>query len=154
MALAATRAAQLTTTGLESLGWTDAEAAQVAAHAHVARVFAVHRSDIEVRGPQGLDRIDRATAGGLDGVAVGDWLELTDAGGVARILERRNAITRKAAGEHVHRQVLSANVDRLISNDVALLRYPSAAATSVVLLLTVLITIGIMLRFVNIRKEL
>ena len=114
MALAATRAAQLTTTGLESLGWTDAEAAQVAAHAHVARVFAVHRSDIEVRGPQGLDRIDRATAGGLDGVAVGDWLELTDAGGVARILERRNAITRKAAGEHVHRQVLSANVDRLL----------------------------------------
>jgi putative spermidine/putrescine transport system permease protein len=37
---------------------------------------------------------------------------------------------------------------------VALLRYPSAAATSVVLLITVLIVIGIMLRFVNIRKEL
>ncbi|HMB48426.1 MAG TPA: ABC transporter permease [Afifellaceae bacterium] len=48
----------------------------------------------------------------------------------------------------------SANVGRLIANDVALLRYPSAAATSVVLLITVLITIGIMLRFVNIRKEL
>lgn len=48
----------------------------------------------------------------------------------------------------------SANVGRLISNDVALLRYPSAAATSVILLITVLITIGIMLRFVNIRKEL
>jgi putative spermidine/putrescine transport system permease protein len=48
----------------------------------------------------------------------------------------------------------SANVGRLISNDVALLQYPSAAATSVVLLITVLITIGIMLRFVNIRKEL
>ena len=48
----------------------------------------------------------------------------------------------------------SANVGRLISNDVALLRYPSAAATSVVLLITVLIVIGIMLRFVNIRKEL
>lgn len=48
----------------------------------------------------------------------------------------------------------SANVGRLISNDVALLRYPSAAATSVVLLVTVLIVIGIMLRFVNIRKEL
>ena len=48
----------------------------------------------------------------------------------------------------------SANVGRLISNDVSLLRYPSAAATSVVLLLTVLIVIGILLRFVNIRKEL
>ena len=48
----------------------------------------------------------------------------------------------------------SANVGRLISNDVALLQYPSAAATAVVLLLTVLIVIGILLRFVDIRKEL
>ncbi len=48
----------------------------------------------------------------------------------------------------------SANVGRLISNDIALLQYPSAAATAVVLLGTVLITIGILLRFVDIRKEL
>lgn len=48
----------------------------------------------------------------------------------------------------------SANVGRLISNDIALLAYPSASATAVVLLLTVLIVIGIMLRFVDIRKEL
>ncbi|MEM7446071.1 MAG: ABC transporter permease [Pseudomonadota bacterium] len=47
-----------------------------------------------------------------------------------------------------------ANVGRLISNDVGLLQYPSASATAVVLLLTVLITIAIMLRFVDIRKEL
>jgi putative spermidine/putrescine transport system permease protein len=48
----------------------------------------------------------------------------------------------------------SANVGRLISNDIALLQYPSAAATAVILLLTVLIVIGILLRFVDIRKEL
>jgi putative spermidine/putrescine transport system permease protein len=48
----------------------------------------------------------------------------------------------------------SANVGRLISNDIALLQYPSAAATAVVLLLTVLIVIGTLLRFVDIRKEL
>lgn len=48
----------------------------------------------------------------------------------------------------------SANVGRLISNDIALLAYPSAAATAVVLLLAVLIVIGILLRFVDIRKEL
>jgi putative spermidine/putrescine transport system permease protein len=48
----------------------------------------------------------------------------------------------------------SANVGRLISNDMGLLQYPSAAATSIVLLVTVLITIAIMLRFVDIRKEL
>ncbi|WP_108259179.1 ABC transporter permease [Mangrovicoccus ximenensis] len=47
-----------------------------------------------------------------------------------------------------------ANVGRLISNDIALLQYPSAAATAVVLLCTVLITIAILLRFVDIRKEL
>lgn len=48
----------------------------------------------------------------------------------------------------------SANVGRLISNDIALLQYPSASATAVILLCTVLIVIGIMLRFVDIRKEL
>lgn len=48
----------------------------------------------------------------------------------------------------------SANVGRLISNDIALLQYPSAAATAVVLLCTVLLVIGIFLRFVDIRKEL
>lgn len=47
-----------------------------------------------------------------------------------------------------------ANVGRLISNDIGLLQYPSAAATAVVLLCTVLIVIAILLRFVNIRKEL
>jgi putative spermidine/putrescine transport system permease protein len=48
----------------------------------------------------------------------------------------------------------SANVGRLISNDIALLQYPSAAATAVVLLGTVLIMISAMLRLVDIRKEL
>jgi putative spermidine/putrescine transport system permease protein len=47
-----------------------------------------------------------------------------------------------------------ANVGRLISNDIGLLQYPSAAATAVVLLITVLLMIGAMLRLVDIRKEL
>src|SRR6056297_2032825 len=48
----------------------------------------------------------------------------------------------------------SANVGRLISNDIGLLQYPSASATAIVLLGTVLIVIAILLRFVDIRKEL
>ena len=48
----------------------------------------------------------------------------------------------------------SANVGRLISNDIGLLQYPSASATAVILLITVLMLIGILLRFVDIRKEL
>ncbi|MDB3930961.1 ABC transporter permease [Paracoccaceae bacterium] len=47
-----------------------------------------------------------------------------------------------------------ANMGRLISNDISLLQYPSACATAVVLLATVVIMISIMLRFVDIRKEL
>ena len=47
-----------------------------------------------------------------------------------------------------------ANVGRLISNDISLLQYPSASATAVVLLCTVLLLIAILLRFVDIRKEL
>ncbi|MBC2834224.1 ABC transporter permease subunit [Paragemmobacter straminiformis] len=48
----------------------------------------------------------------------------------------------------------SANVGRLISNDVGLLQYPSASATAVVLLVTVLMVVGLLLRLVDIRKEL
>lgn len=48
----------------------------------------------------------------------------------------------------------SASVGRIISNEIGLLQYPAASASAVVLLLTVLIMISIMLRFVDIRKEL
>lgn len=48
----------------------------------------------------------------------------------------------------------SANVGRLVSNDIGLLQYPSASATSVVLLLAVLGLVAVMLRLVDIRKEL
>jgi len=48
----------------------------------------------------------------------------------------------------------SASVGRMISNEIGLLQYPAASASAVVLLLTVLIMIFIMMRFVDIRKEL
>jgi len=48
----------------------------------------------------------------------------------------------------------SANVGRMIQNDVGLLQYPSASATAVILLATVLLLIGALLRLVDIRKEL
>lgn len=48
----------------------------------------------------------------------------------------------------------SASVGRVISNEIALLQYPAAAASAVVLLCTVLIMIAVMMRFVDIRKEL
>ena len=48
----------------------------------------------------------------------------------------------------------SASVGRMISNEIGLLQYPAASASAVVLLATVLIMIAIMLRFVDIRREL
>ncbi|MEM9355090.1 MAG: ABC transporter permease [Pseudomonadota bacterium] len=48
----------------------------------------------------------------------------------------------------------SASVGRVISNEIGLLQYPAAAASAVVLLCTVLIMISIMMRFVDVRKEL
>ncbi len=48
----------------------------------------------------------------------------------------------------------SASVGRIIQNEIALLQYPAAAASAVVLLLTVLIMIAVMMRLVDIRKEL
>ncbi len=48
----------------------------------------------------------------------------------------------------------SASVGRVISNEISLLQYPAASASAVILLLTVLIMIGTLLRFVDIRKEL
>ncbi|MBX2853660.1 MAG: ABC transporter permease [Rhodobacteraceae bacterium] len=48
----------------------------------------------------------------------------------------------------------SASVGRLIQNETALLQYPAAAASAVVLLIVVLMMIGLMMRLVDIRKEL
>ena len=48
----------------------------------------------------------------------------------------------------------SATVGLMISNQIALLQYPAAAANAVVLLLVVLLMVGAILRAVDIRKEL
>lgn len=48
----------------------------------------------------------------------------------------------------------SANMGRLIQNDVGLLQYPSASATSVLLLVVTMMIIGVFLKLVDIRKEL
>ncbi len=48
----------------------------------------------------------------------------------------------------------SASVGRVISNEIGLLQYPAASASAVVLLITVLLMVGTMLRLVDIRREL
>ena len=48
----------------------------------------------------------------------------------------------------------SASVGRMISNEIGLLQYPAASASAVILLVTVLMMVGAMLRMVDIRREL
>ena len=48
----------------------------------------------------------------------------------------------------------SASVGLMMMNAMSLLQYPAAAANAVVLLLVVLMTVGVMMRLVDIRKEL
>jgi putative spermidine/putrescine transport system permease protein len=48
----------------------------------------------------------------------------------------------------------SASVGLMMMNAMSLLQYPAAAANAVVLLLLVLLTVGVMMRLVDIRKEL
>lgn len=48
----------------------------------------------------------------------------------------------------------SASVGRMISNEIGLLQYPAASASAVILLITVLLMVGAMLRMVDIRREL
>ncbi|MDN2658877.1 ABC transporter permease [Neptunomonas phycophila] len=49
---------------------------------------------------------------------------------------------------------LSASVGVLIYNEISLLQYPAAAAGAVILLITVLIMLSILFRFINIKQEL
>jgi putative spermidine/putrescine transport system permease protein len=48
----------------------------------------------------------------------------------------------------------TASVGLMMMNAMSLLQYPAAAANAVVLLLLVLMTVGVMMRLVDIRKEL
>ncbi len=48
----------------------------------------------------------------------------------------------------------SASVGLMISNEVALLQYPAAAANAVVLLAVVLLMVGAIVRLIDLRKEL
>ena len=48
----------------------------------------------------------------------------------------------------------SASVGLMISNEISLLQYPAAAANAVMLLVVVMLMVGVILRAVDIRKEL
>jgi ribosome biogenesis GTPase len=112
---------------LHDLGWdaffaAQADAADVDAELRPARVVAEHRGAYRVAGDRPEEwavlpgRVRRAAADATALPAVGDWVLVrpaTSTGGqttVDRVLERRSAFTRKAAGQDTA-QVVAANVD-------------------------------------------
>jgi ribosome biogenesis GTPase len=108
---------------LATLGWDDrreAELRELAPGLRPARVSADHGPSVVLVGPDG--ERPGAVAGRLrlEGATpvAGDWVGVRGSGGaegerVERILPRRSAVVRKAAGAVTREQVLAANVDVL-----------------------------------------
>ena len=77
----------------------------------VCRVFAQHRSHLELLSESGL--IELALHPSLPAITVGDWVLLTPEGQFLRLLERQSLFHRKAPGRKVAEQLVAANVDTL-----------------------------------------
>ena len=143
----------LRTLSLEELGWTATLASHVTADQAAlrpARVASVYSAHVEVwlgdtAGPRMASLRGRAMRDAPEGgVAVGDWALMAPAAEgsedvvVERILPRRTAFVRQAAGERSEPQAIAANVDRVLVvtsvegdfNARRLERYLVAVATS------------------------
>lgn len=105
---------------LQQLGWNAHFQSQLTEHElalPIARVFAVHRDMLDVRGAgfDGRATPPRADDEGTPAATVGDWLILDDTGKrVQRVLERKSLFRRKRAGTDRGIQLLAANVDTLL----------------------------------------
>lgn len=74
-----------------------------------ARVFAQHRSYVELYSEQGNQRLFYTPS--MPPLTVGDWVLLNDDGTFYRALERLSCFSRKASGSKVSEQLIASNVD-------------------------------------------
>lgn len=77
------------------------------------RVSDVHRNRVEAFGVAGAVGLPMVALLAETGVTVGDWILLDQSGAVVRILERKSALKRRAAGDNPSAQLIAANVDSL-----------------------------------------
>ncbi|GAB4388413.1 ribosome small subunit-dependent GTPase A [Albidovulum sp.] len=107
---------ELTGVTLTELGWHPRLGEQIddsaAAGLVPMRVTGVHRDRVSALGEAGPAALALPSGLPAGDVAVGDWI-LADAGAgrVARLLERRSRIFRRAAGDASREQLIVANVD-------------------------------------------
>ncbi len=76
---------------------------------HPARIVEQHRSRVVVATATGVQEV--LLQHSMPAMVVGDWLLLDNDGQFVRLLERSTCFRRKAAGEKVDWQLISANVD-------------------------------------------
>lgn len=74
-----------------------------------ARVFAHHRSRIEMQTEAGLCTL--ALSANMPSLTVGDWVLLNDKGAFIRLLDRNSLFARKAPGSDISAQLIAANID-------------------------------------------
>lgn len=74
-----------------------------------ARVFEHHRSNVEVLSEQGS--ITTPITASTPPLTVGDWVLLDSSQRIHRVLDRKSAFKRRAAGPEVTEQFMAANVD-------------------------------------------
>ena len=95
---------------LLALGWTEGMSHHLSAGLEPARVTAVHRGRVAVRGPEGSRQAP--VAGTLlhegDAPVVGDWVGVEPGGAVREVLPRLGVL-RRSDGPRI--EVLAANVD-------------------------------------------
>jgi len=79
-----------------------------------ARLSRVHRAKVIALGEAGMVELTMPPGLSTAEVAVGDWVLIAPEGErVARVLERKSHLQRRAAGEDAHAQLIAANVDTL-----------------------------------------
>lgn len=98
---------------LPSLGWQPSLQQQLAleecVNTHPQRIVEQHRSQVHTLGAMGARRLTLPPS--FPPVCVGDWILCDSEGLPLRLLERRGAFQRKAAGHRVETQLIAANVD-------------------------------------------
>jgi ribosome biogenesis GTPase / thiamine phosphate phosphatase len=108
----------MTSPSLSDLGWSAHFQSQLSPAEHDTlvslRLAEVHRDRAIGFGPQGSLQLSYPPDLGAGETAVGDWVVADPATArIVRLLDRRSAIARRAAGREGGRQLIAANVDTL-----------------------------------------